>query len=80
MMGRGLLLFTVAASTYNVWTSENKVHAGLKEVIVLGGGVAGGAIAGAATGFVCGPGAPLCSTALFLVGSIMGAVGRKLDN
>jgi uncharacterized membrane protein YfcA len=74
MAGRGLLLFTVAIATYNVWTAENKVHAGLKEGIVLGGGVAGGAIAGAATGLVCGPGAPVCSTALFLVGGIMGAL------
>lgn len=74
MAGRGLLLFTVAIATYNVWTAENQVHAGLKEGIVLGGGVAGGAITGAATGLVCGPGAPICSTALFLVGGIMGAL------
>jgi hypothetical protein len=74
MVGRGLLLFTVAIATYNVWTAENKVHAGLKEGIVLGGGVVGGAVAGAATGLVCGPGAPICSTALFIVGGIMGAL------
>ena len=74
MVGRGLLFFTVAIATYNVWTAENKVHAGLKEGIVLGSGVAGGAIAGAATGLVCGPGAPICSTALFFVGGIMGAL------
>ena len=74
MVGRGLLFFTVAIATYNVWTAENKVHAGLKEGIVLGSGVAGGAIVGAATGLVCGPGAPICSTALFFVGGIMGAL------
>lgn len=74
MVGRGLLLFTVAIATYNVWTAENKVHAGLKEGIVLGSGIAGGALAGAATGLVCGPGAPICSTALFIVGGIMGAL------
>lgn len=74
MVGRGLVFFTVAVATFNVWTAENKVHAGLKESIVLGSGVAGGAIAGAATGLVCGPGAPICSTALFFVGGIMGAL------
>ena len=74
LAGRGLLLFTVAISTYNIWTAENKVHAGLKESIVLGSGAAGGALAGAATGLVCGPAAPFCSTALFIVGGIMGAL------
>ncbi len=74
MAGRGLLFFTVGISTYNIWTAENKVHAGLKEGIVLGGGFAGGAMAGAATGIACGPGAPFCSTALFFVGGIMGAL------
>lgn len=74
LVGRGCLAFTVAISAYNIWTAQNKVHAGLREGLVLGGGVAGGAIAGAATGLVCGPGAPVCSTALFLVGGIMGAL------
>lgn len=74
MVGRGLLLFTAAIAIYNVWTAENKVHAGLKESIVLGGGVAGGAVAGAATGLVCGPGTPICSTVLFIIGGIMGAL------
>ncbi len=74
LAGRGLLVFTVAVATYNIWTAENRVHAGLKEGIVLGGGATGGALAGAATGLVCGPGAPICSTALFVVGGIMGAL------
>ena len=74
LVGRGCVVFTVAVSTYNIWTAENKVHAGLREGLVLGGGAAGGALAGAATGLVCGPGAPVCSTALFIVGGIMGAL------
>jgi LysM repeat protein len=84
LMGKGCLLFTAAVATYNIWTAENKVKAGLKEGLVLGGGAAGGALAGAATGLVCGPGAPICSTALFVVGGIMGAMagdaaGNLLD-
>lgn len=74
LMGRACLAFTVGVSVYNIWTAENKVHAGLREGIALGGGVAGAAMAGAATGLVCGPGAPFCSTALFIVGGIMGAL------
>lgn len=74
LIGRGCVAFTAAISVYNVWTAQNKVHAGLREGLVLGGGAAGGALAGAATGLVCGPGAPVCSTALFVVGGIMGAL------
>ena len=77
-MGRGCLLFTVAITTFNIWTADNKVKAGLREGLVLGGGVAGGALAGAATGLVCGPGAPFCSTALFIVGGIMGALAGDM--
>ena len=78
IMGRGCLLFTVAITTFNIWTAENKVKASLREGLVLGGGVAGGALAGAATGLVCGPGAPFCSTALFVVGGIMGALAGDI--
>ena len=74
LIGRGCMVFTAGVAIYNVWTAENRVHAGLREGLVLGGGAAGGALAGAATGLVCGPGAPVCSTALFIVGGIMGAL------
>lgn len=77
LMGRGCLLFTAGIAVYNVWTADNKVQAGLNEVIIFGGGAAGGALAGAATGLLCGPGAPFCSTALFIVGGIMGALAAQ---
>jgi hypothetical protein len=77
LFGRGCLLFTAGIAIYNVWTADNKVEAGLNEAIIFGGGAAGGALAGAATGLVCGPGAPFCSTALFIVGGIMGALAAQ---
>jgi hypothetical protein len=77
LVGRGCLLFTAAIAVYNVWTADNKIEAGLNEAIVFGGSAAGGALAGAATGLVCGPAAPFCSTALFVVGGIMGALAAQ---
>ncbi len=77
MLGRGCLLFTAAITVYDVWTADNKIQAGLNDAIIFGGGAAGGALAGAATGLVCGPGAPFCSTALFIVGGIMGALAAQ---
>jgi len=77
MLGRGCLLFTAAITVYDIWTADNKIQAGLNDAIIFGGGAAGGAIAGAATGLICGPGAPFCSTALFIVGGIMGALAAQ---
>jgi hypothetical protein len=77
LLGKGCLLVTVAITTYNIWTAENKIQAGLKEGIVLGGGFLGGAIAGSATGLVCGPGAPACSTVLFIIGGIIGTLAGE---
>ena len=77
LLGKGCLLATVAITTYNIWTAENKIHAGLKEGVVLGGGFLGGAIAGSATGLVCGPGAPACSTVLFIIGGIIGTLAGE---
>lgn len=77
MMGRGCLLFTAAIAVYDIWTADNKIQAGLNDAIIFGGGALGGAVAGAATGLVCGPAAPFCSTALFIVGGIMGAMAGQ---
>ncbi len=79
--GTACLIVTIAISAYTIWTADNKVRAGLHETIVLGGGFAGGAAAGALAGLVCGPGAIVCSTALFIIGGIAGSLaGEALDS
>ena len=39
------------------------------------GGSFGGVAGGALTGTVCGPGAPICSGALIIIGGIAGGIG-----
>jgi len=72
--GRGLAAVTVAISVYNIWEAENKLRQGLKEGGTLLGGALGGAAANASAGFLCGPGAPVCVTALFVIGGVVGAL------
>lgn len=72
--GRGLAVVTVALSVYNIWEAQNKLRQGTKEGATLLGGALGGAAANASAGFLCGPGAPVCVTALFVVGGIAGAL------
>ncbi|WP_143074192.1 hypothetical protein [Roseateles sp. YR242] len=73
-MGRGLLVVTVAISIYNIWEAKNKLRQGIKEGATLAGGALGGAAATASAGLICGPGAPVCVTALFIVGGVVGAI------
>ena len=72
--GKGLAVVTVAISVYNIWQAQNKLRQGAKEGATLAGGALGGALVNASAGFLCGPGAPVCVTALFIVGGIAGAL------
>ena len=73
-LGRGLIVVTVAISAVNIWMAKNKVKQGIKEGATLLGGALGGAAASASAGFLCGPGAPVCVTVLFIVGGVAGAI------
>jgi hypothetical protein len=73
--GRALIVLSVALSVYTIATSDDKVAATKKEAAVtaasIGGGMAGGALAGLA----CGPGAPVCVTVGAFVGGALAAFG-----
>jgi hypothetical protein len=74
-LGRGLWVFTIGVSVYNVATAENTAHAVVREGVTLGGGWAGGAAGGAVAGLACGPGAPVCVAIGVFVGGALGALG-----
>ncbi len=76
-LGRGLIVVTLAISVYNIWAAENRLKQTAKEGATLLGGAAGGALATASAGLVCGPGAPVCVTALFIIGGIAGALAAN---
>lgn len=73
--GRGMVAISLGISAYNIATSTDKVHATGKELLStsasIGGGIAGGALAGLA----CGPGAPVCVTIGAFVGGALAALG-----
>ncbi len=73
--GRALLVFSIAMSVYNIATSNDKVNATKKEIVITGAGIAGGALGGAAAGLMCGPGAPACVVVGAFVGGAMAAMG-----
>jgi hypothetical protein len=72
---KGLLYVTVAFAVSHVATAEDPGRAVAKEVVVVGAGVGGAALAGLATSVVCGPGAPVCAALLVFVGGGLAAFG-----
>ncbi|MDA8523076.1 hypothetical protein [Acidovorax sp. NCPPB 4044] len=76
--GRGLIVLSLALSVYNVATAQDKVAAAGREVAVTGAGIGGGIAGGALAGLACGPGAPVCVAVGAFVGGALAAFGTDL--
>lgn len=74
-LGRGLILFSLALSTYNVLTARNKSTAIKRELVTASAGIGGSIAAGALAGLACGPGAPVCVTIGAFAGGALAAFG-----
>ncbi len=73
-LGKGLGLFSIAIAGYNVYESDNKLTATGREVATIGGGILGGAAAGASAGIWFGPiGVGVCS----VIGAIAGGLSAR---
>ena len=73
--GRGLVVLSLAISTYSIATADDKVDATKHELAVTGAGIGGGIAGGAIAGLACGPGAPVCVTVGAFVGGALAAFG-----
>lgn len=73
--GRGLLVFSLALSVYTIVTAEDKLESAKREFAVTGTGIGGGIAGGALAGLACGPGAPVCVTVGAFVGGALAAFG-----
>lgn len=74
VMGKVGILITASLATYEILNAENKPKEGIKQGVQIGGGIAGGWLAGLAVAPLCGPGAPVCAIALVLLGSTAGGI------
>lgn len=72
--GKALIIFSLAISTYNILTAEDKTSAIKREAVVTGSEVMGDIVGGGA-GSVCGPAAPVCVTIGAFVGGTLAAFG-----
>ncbi len=76
--GRGLIVLSLAMSVYNVANAQDKVAAAGREVAVTGAGIGGGMAGGALAGLACGPGAPVCVAVGAFVGGALAAFGMDM--
>lgn len=72
VMGKVAWVVTAALAAHAVVNAENKKKEAIKQGAVIGGGMAGGVLAGLAITPLCGPGAPICAIAVVLAGSLAG--------
>ncbi len=78
IMGKVGILVTAAFATYEILNAENKVKEAARQGMVIGGGAAGGFLAGLGVSLICGPGAPVCAIAVVLAGSAVGGIAGSL--
>lgn len=78
VMGKVGILVTAAFATYEILSADNKVKETARQGIIIGGGAAGGILAGLGVSFLCGPGAPVCAIAVVLAGSAVGGVAGSM--
>jgi len=78
-LSRALLFVTAAIAVYEVATSDRPEREAVKQGTVIGVGLGGGALAGAAaTGLICGPGAPVCVGIIVFIGGGLAAFGADV--
>lgn len=75
---RGLVVLSIAVAVYNVAVAEDKMSAAGREVVIAGAGVGGGFAGGAVAGLACGPGAPVCVTIGAFIGGALSAFGVSM--
>lgn len=77
IIGKVGLLVTAALAVHSIAIADNKPKEGIRQGAIIGGGVAGGLLAGLAVSTLCGPGAPICAIAVVLLGSIAGGYAAE---
>ncbi|MDC7825837.1 hypothetical protein PQS90_11825 [Pseudomonas sp. BLCC-B13] len=78
IMGKVGILVTATFATYEVLNAENKKKEAARQGVIIGGGAAGGFLAGLGVSLICGPGAPACAIAVVLAGSAIGGIAGSM--
>ena len=79
-VGKVFTAMTAILAVYNVATAGDKVYEVNRQASQIGGSLLGGALAGAAVGTICGPGAPVCAFVVVAAGGLAGGAIMEKAN
>ena len=72
--GKVTWIVTAAFAASEIYKADNKPKEAGRQAIIVGGGAAGGTLAGLSISLLCGPGAPVCAIAVVIAGSVAGGI------
>ena len=77
-LGKSLILFTAVLAVGQIVRAKDKVKEAARQGSIIAVGMIGGAAAGAAVSFICGPAEPICAVATVAVGSNLGGMAGQV--
>jgi len=78
VLGKSLILFTAILAVGEIVHAKNKVREAARQGSIIAAGMIGGAAAGAAVSFICGPAEPICAVATVTIGSNLGGMAGQV--
>lgn len=77
-LGKSLILFTAVLAVGQIVRAKDKVKEAARQGSIIAAGMIGGAAAGAAVSFICGPAEPICAVATVAIGSNLGGMAGQV--
>ncbi|WP_277187656.1 hypothetical protein [Caballeronia sp. BR00000012568055] len=76
-----MILITAILAVWEITNSKDKIREAARQGNIIAAGMIGGAIAGGAVSFICGPAEPMCAIATVAIGSnVGGMVGQVISD
>lgn len=77
-LGKSLILVTAVLAVGEIARAKDKVKETARQGSIIAAGMIGGAMAGAAVSFVCGPAEPACAYVTVAIGSNLGGMAGQV--
>lgn len=77
-LGKSLILITAVLAVGEIVRAKDKVRETARQGSIIAAGMIGGAAAGAAVSFICGPAEPVCAVATVAIGSNLGGMAGQV--
>lgn len=77
VLGKSLILFTAILVVGEIIFAKDKIKEAARQGRIIAAGMIGGAAAGAAVSFICGPAEPICAVATVMIGSNLGGMAGQ---